>query len=107
MRERGREHLSSSIYFVACFCSIAKLTGNVSFYEIWVLLYNTNGIDMVGIRRALTELGVEDVKENSTKWQTYSALCKWKDRTTLGDQAKLIRDAFYKARYEEAWKIIG
>ncbi|XP_063959098.1 uncharacterized protein LOC135154838 [Lytechinus pictus] len=83
-----------------------KVQGVVSFYELWLLAYDTPNDEMAKVYTALVKLGIKNVKGQMDKGLVYDALCKWKERSYARDQPQMLRDALEEVGLETRWQEI-
>lgn len=78
-------------------------TGVVSFYELWLLAYDTPKEDMGKVCSGLIGLGITDIEGQIRREQVYDALCGWKETAPTPRQAQMLRDALEKVELGTRW----
>ncbi|XP_063959102.1 uncharacterized protein LOC135154841 [Lytechinus pictus] len=83
-----------------------KVQGVVSFYELWLLAYDTPNDEMAKVYAALVKLGITNIKGQMGRGFVYDALCEWKERSYAPDQPQMLRDALEEVGLESTWQVI-
>lgn len=78
-------------------------TGVVSFYELWLLAYDTPKEDMGKVCAALIGLGITGIEGQIRQEQVYDALCGWKETEKSLRQAQMLRDALKAVELGTRW----
>lgn len=81
-------------------------TGVVSFYELWLLAYDTPKKDMRKVCAALIKLGITGIDGQMRRKQVYDALCGWKQAQEKLEQAQMLRDALDDLDLGTRWQQI-
>ncbi|XP_063959103.1 uncharacterized protein LOC135154842 [Lytechinus pictus] len=83
-----------------------KVQGVVSFYELWLLAYDTPNDEMANVYAALVKLGITNIKGQMGRRLVYDTLCKWKERSYAPDQPQMLRDALEEVGLDGTWQVI-
>ncbi|XP_030834584.1 uncharacterized protein LOC105437304 [Strongylocentrotus purpuratus] len=84
-----------------------RIEGNISFYELWSLIFGKDNDDRLeNIRDTIRHLGISDVEDGLNAAQCYDVLCDWKDHHKQDSQAMDLKRALAKAGFDGAWKEI-
>ncbi|XP_063959097.1 uncharacterized protein LOC135154837 [Lytechinus pictus] len=82
----------------------AHIDGDISFYELWSLAYDTPSSDMKKLHQALLNLGIKDATEEMRAPEVYNLLCKWKDEHRKNKHANKLQSALQNANFGTRWQ---
>ncbi|XP_041470118.1 uncharacterized protein LOC121419727 [Lytechinus variegatus] len=86
-----------------------KINGELSFYELWMMVSKVTMSNMGKLNDTFEQLGIGKLKDGFTLPEAYKHLCQWKagnEHDDKYDLAQKLSTALDKAKYPDAWNEI-